>query len=104
MTDYLIQKTASHRIDEIYRHTLTTWGKEQADSYILGLFESFGNISTHKVLSRPIPADFEIQGFFYRYEQHLVYWKYLEHEKVGIVTILHERMHQISRFKDDFAE
>ncbi len=37
MTDFLIQEAASHRIDEIYRYTLTNWGKEQADSYIEGI-------------------------------------------------------------------
>lgn len=104
MTDYLVQEAASYRIDEIYRYTLTRWGKEQADSYIQGLFDSFGNIATHEVLSRPIPANFEVEGFFYRYKKHFVYWKHLANGKVGIVAILHERMHQIARFKDDFGE
>lgn len=103
MTDYLVQEAASHRIDEIYRYTLTTWGKEQADRYIQGLFDSFGTISTHETLSRPIPADFEVQGYFYRYEKHFVYWKHLVDGKIGIVTVLHERMHQIARLKDDFV-
>lgn len=100
MTNYLVQDAASHRIDEIYRYTLTKWGVEQADRYIQGLFDSFGDISSHEVLSRPIPAEFEVEGFFYRYEKHFVYWKYLQSGKVGIVTILHERMHQLARFKD----
>lgn len=104
MTDYLVQESASHRIDEIYRYTLAKWGKEQADSYIQGLFDSFGNISPHGVLSRPIPGSFEIEGFFYRYGKHFVYWRYLANGKIGIVTILHESMHQIARFKDDFGE
>ncbi len=30
-----------------------------------------------------------------------MYWKLLSDGKVGIVTILHERMHQIERLKDD---
>ena len=56
-----------------------------------------------EVLSRPIPAEFGVEGFFSQYEKHFVYWKYLSNGKVGIVTILHERMHQIARFKDDFG-
>ncbi|MFN4100416.1 MAG: type II toxin-antitoxin system RelE/ParE family toxin, partial [Pararhodobacter sp.] len=35
-------------------------------------------------------------------ERHFVYWKRLANGDIGIVTILHERMHQIERFKDDF--
>lgn len=102
MTDYLVQQAASRRIDEIYRYTLTRWGKEQADRYIQGLFGSFGSIASHEALSRPIPAEFGVEGFFYRYEKHVVYWKQLPNGKIGIVTVLHERMHQITRFKDDF--
>ena len=99
---YLVQRAASHRIDEIYQYTASKWGEPQAESYIQGLFDSFEKIGDHTILSRPVPAEFEVEGFFYRYEKHIVYWKYLEDGNVGIVTILHERMHQISRFLDDF--
>jgi len=30
------------------------------------------------------------------------YWRRLSNGDVGIVTILHERMHQIDRLRDDF--
>ena len=35
----------------------------------------------------------------FRYEKHLVYSKILSAGKIGIVTILHERMHQLERFR-----
>jgi len=101
---FLVQKAASYRIDEIYHYTLKHWGKTKADDYIEGLFHSFGMIETHEVLSKPIPAEFCVDGFFFRYRKHFVYWRYLASGTVGIVTILHERMHQIERFKDDFGE
>ena len=31
------------------------------------------------------------------------YWRYLSNGDIGIVTILHERMHQIDRFREDFG-
>jgi len=101
MTQFLIQNAASFRIDEIYRYTLKQLGTEKAESYISGLFEAFEKIETHEVLSRPIPAELGVNGFFFRYEKHFVYWKYLSNGVVGIVTILHERMHQIERFKEE---
>ncbi len=104
MTDYLVQEAASHRIDGIYRYTLEKWGKDQADSYIEGLFDACAKIVSRDVLSRPIPAEFGVKGFFFRYEKHFIYWKYLSNGKIGIVTILHERMHPLARFKDDFGE
>ena len=102
MTQFLIQNSASYRIDEIYRYTREKWGTTQAESYLTGLFAAFEKIDTHEVLSRPIPAEFGVKGFFFRYRKHFVYWKYLSNGAVGIVTILHERMHHIERFKDDF--
>jgi len=102
MKQFLVQHAASFRIDEIYRYTLKHWGAVNAESYISGLFEAFEKIATHEVFSRPIPAEFGVEGFFFRYERHVVYWKYLSNGVVGIVTILHERMHQIERFREDF--
>ena len=103
MAAFLVQKAASHRLDEIYRYTLTRWCKAKADTYIEGMFAAFEKIESHEVLSRPIPAEFGVSGFFFRYKKHFVYWKYLNNGKIGIVTILHERMHQIERFRDDFG-
>lgn len=78
-------------------------GADQAERYITGLFAAFARIDTHEVLSRPIPAEFGIDGYFFRYERHFVYWRKLSNGDIGIVTILHERMHQIDRFRDDFG-
>ncbi|SEG45774.1 type II toxin-antitoxin system RelE/ParE family toxin [Bosea lathyri] len=98
-----VQQAASHRLDEIYRYTRDRWGPEQAEHYISGLFASFGKIESHAVLSRPVPAEFGVEGYLFRYEQHFVYWRRLANGDVGIVTILHERMHQIDRFREDFG-
>jgi plasmid stabilization system protein ParE len=98
-----IQEAASHRLDEIYRYTRERWGAEQADRYISGLFEAFGRIEAHGVTSRPVPAEFGVEGYVCRYERHFIYWRRLSNGDVGIVTILHERMHQIDRFREDFG-
>lgn len=98
-----VQEAASWRLDEIYRYTRDRWGPQQADRYITGLFEAFNGIATHRTSSRPSPAEFGIDGYFFRYERHFVYWRGLSNGDIGIVTILHERMHQIDRFRDDFG-
>ncbi|MDO5529816.1 MAG: type II toxin-antitoxin system RelE/ParE family toxin [Paracoccus sp. (in: a-proteobacteria)] len=97
-----IQEAASLRLDDIYRYTRDRWGEAQADRYITGMFEAFDRIDTHGILSKPIPAAFGLEGYFFRYEKHFVYWRRLSNGNIGIVTILHERMHQIDRFRDDF--
>jgi plasmid stabilization system protein ParE len=103
VANVLIQEAASWRLDEIYRYTRDRWGADQADRYITGLFDAFEGIDTHRTSSKPIPAEFGIDGYFFRYERHFVYWRRLSNGDIGIVTLLHERMHQIDRFRDDFG-
>lgn len=98
-----IQEAASIRLDDIYRYTRDRWGYEQAERYITGMFEAFERIDTHGILSRPIPAAFGVDGYFFRYERHFVYWRRFANGDVGIATILHERMHQLDRFREDFG-
>lgn len=98
-----VQDAASFRIDEIYQYSCDRWGAAQTDSYITGFFEAFEKIATHEVMSRPIPAEFGVEGFFFRYKKHFVYWKELGGGDIGIVAVFHERMHQVGRFREDFG-
>ncbi|PWC15468.1 plasmid stabilization protein [Brenneria roseae subsp. roseae] len=103
MANVRIQEAASYRLDEIYRYTRERWGTEQADRYITGMFQAFAKIDTHEVVSRPVPAEFGVEGFSFRYERHVIYWRRLSNGDIGIVTVLHEQMHQIDRFREDFG-
>lgn len=97
-----IQEGVSHRLDDIYRYTRDRWGDDQVEKYITGLFAAFDKIAAHDVVSKPIPAEFGVEGFFFRHERHFVYWRHLLNGDIGSVTILHERRHQTDRFRDDF--
>lgn len=99
-----VQEAASLRLDEIYRYTRDRWGAEQADRYITELFAAFDQIESHGVASRTIPAEFGVEGFYFRHAHHFVYWRRLSNGDVGIVTILHERMHQMDRFREDLPK
>ena len=103
MRRYLLLDIAAHRIDEIYQYSASTWGVELAQHYIRGLFEAFDHIDGGGVLSRPIPAEYGVDGFWFRYKKHFVYWKRLADGRIGIATLLHEKMFQIRRIRDDFV-
>lgn len=103
MANIRIQEAASWRLDEIYAYTRDRWGEQQAERYIRSLFDAFDQIEPRGVPSRPIPAELGVDGYFFRHEHHYVYWRWLSNGDIGIVTILHERMHQIDRFRDDFG-
>lgn len=99
-----VSRTASFRLDEIWHYIRNTSGEPQAERYIHALFESFEKIETRGVLSRPIPAAFRVEGFFFRCQKHVIYWKLLSTGEIGIVTILHERMHQQKRLLEDVPD
>jgi toxin ParE1/3/4 len=103
VTPYRVLAGAGHRLDEIYVYTRETWGEAQADRYVRGLFERFGAIAARRFPWRPVPAEFGVDGFFCRYEKHVIYWKRLGDRAVGIVTVLHERMNRIERLQDDVS-
>ena len=102
MTAFRVLRSAGHRLDEIYAYTCDQWGEAQAERYLRGLFERFGAIAARRFPWRPVPADFGVDGFLCRYEHHFIYWKVLANGDVGIVTVLHERMHQMNPFREDF--
>jgi toxin ParE1/3/4 len=101
LVDFRVQARAGRRLDEIYVHTRDVWGEDQAERYIRSLFARFDEIAARRTPWRVIPADFGVDGFFYRHEHHFIYWRVLSDGAVGIVTILHERMHQLDRFRED---
>jgi toxin ParE1/3/4 len=70
-----IKAAASLRLDGIRRKTRGHWDAEQVDLYITDLFAAFDKIEVHGIASRPIPAEFAINGFFFRHEHHFVYWR-----------------------------
>ncbi len=103
MSDFRVQRVAGNRLDEIYVYTRDQWSEAQAEFYINGLFARFQAKAAKEFPWRAISAEFGVSGFVCRYEHHFIYWKILSYGTVGIVTVLHERMHQIDRFKDDLS-
>lgn len=96
-----VQAAASLRLDEIYRYTRNRRGAEQADRYITELFAAFDRIESRGVASHSVPAEFGVDGFYFRYAHHFVYWQPQSNGDIGIVAILHEQMHQIDQFREE---
>jgi toxin ParE1/3/4 len=104
VSHFQIQRAASHRLDDIYVFTREHWGEAQAERYIRGMFDRFEAIAARDFPWRTIPAEFAVQGYVCKYERHYIYWKQLAVGNVGIVTILHERMHQIERLQNELDQ
>lgn len=98
---YRVSAIAGQRLDEIFSYTRETWGQDQAESYVRGLFDCFGRVARREIPWRAIPVDFGVEGYYCRHDHHYIYWRKLADGAIGIVTVLHERMHQMDRFRDD---
>lgn len=103
MTSYQLTPAARATLVDIYVYTHNTWGLKQADTYLDGLYSCFEEISSKQKLWRPIPNQYGVDGYFTRYQKHLVYWRELETGEVFIVTILHTSMLQFERLRQAFA-
>lgn len=101
MTKFTVSAIASQRLDEIFAYTRDNWGVEEAEVYIRGLFGCFDQIGRQQIVGRAISAEFGMEGYYHRHERHYVYWRRLSDQCVGIVTILHGRLHQTDRFRGD---
>ena len=101
MTGVRVRRAAALRIEEICRYSRERRGEAQAEAYVTRLFEALDGIAAGAVASRPVPAEFGVDGYVFRYRRHFVYWKTLSDGAVGIVTVLHERMHRDARFRED---
>lgn len=103
MRSYRLSRAAKAALTDIYLYTHETWGAEQADSYLDGFYATFDRIAGGAELWRPIPADFEVGGYFTRYEKHFIYWKSFDDGGVGIVAVLHSAMLQGDRLREAFG-
>ena len=101
MTSVRVQEAAALQIDEFSRYSRNRWGKVQADAYVTGMFEAFHRIAAGGVASCPVSAEFGVDGYVVRYEKHFVFWKTLNNWDTGVVAVLLERMHRISRIRKD---
>jgi toxin ParE1/3/4 len=103
MSAYLVEPGADRALDEIYEFTASNWGEGQADAYISGMFDFFEAVASKNIIWRPVPAEFGVSGYVGKYEHHFVYWRMLPSGAVGIVAVLHERMHRIDRIRELFV-
>ncbi|MEO1029026.1 MAG: type II toxin-antitoxin system RelE/ParE family toxin [Pseudomonadota bacterium] len=103
MSHYKLTSGARATLVDIYVYTHNTWGLQQADTYLEGFYGCFEDIAAKRVLWRPIPSEYEVEGFFTRYEKHLIYWRHIGDGELFIVAILHTSMLQHERLKQAFS-
>ena len=104
MSSFRLDDAAAVQIEDIFIYSATVWGEDQASAYVFGLYDVLDDIAARRVPWRRVPAIFPVEGFMRRYRSHVVYWRVLEEEAIGVVAVLHRRMLQSDRLLKLFQE
>jgi toxin ParE1/3/4 len=86
---WVIRPAAQADLSEIWRHGVATWGVEQADRYVDGLFAIFDLLADFPELARD-RTEFLPPVRIHSSGAHLVIYR-LEGQGVQIIRILHAR-------------
>ena len=89
---YKLSKKAEKDLSGIWRYTLDTWSKEQADKYVTGLLTALEDISNAPA-SVGRPYEHVRAGYRkYLWGKHVIFYTIRDDGSVFISRILHERM------------
>jgi toxin ParE1/3/4 len=99
-----IYPNARRRIIDIWHYTDKTWGEEQADLYVHGLYKAIEKAANNKHLWRKVEHHGVKDIFFLRYEHHYVFFRELSKDVLGVINVLHESMDIPNRLKEDLDE
>jgi toxin ParE1/3/4 len=109
MAGYVFHPRANLQQDSIWKDTVEKWGEKQAIAYIDGLHAHLQRLSETRALWRPlpsnlvVPSDLKIQVYCSRFERHYVLFRELPSGKLGVMSILHDRMDLPARLSEDLA-
>lgn len=103
MTRWNLTRHAKTSLIEIYQHTLMNWGARQADAYLDKIYDRFARIADKTAVWRPIPKEFEVEGYFTRCGQHYIYWRQTRSGEIIFADILHVSMMQGERLVRTFG-
>jgi toxin ParE1/3/4 len=87
---YALSPRAQDDVDDIWEHTVTRWGIDQAELYIGQLWQNIEAVARKPTNGRACP---EVRAGYYKYRSasHYLFYRPID-GGIDIVRILHERM------------
>ena len=96
MSKYVIFKPANAALDEVWHYSFENWGEEQAEKYIEGLFTTMQKAASREILWRKIREQTLLDAYFVKYQRHYIFFRELEDDLIGIISIIHEKRDIVS--------
>lgn len=89
---YKLSKRAQNDLESIWRYTLETWSRNQANNYVMGLLDACSLIAeAPESVGRPY--DHVKEGYRkYLWGHHVIFYRLDEDGRTFVVRVLHERM------------
>ncbi len=107
MAEYLLYPPADAAQDRIWNDTVEKWDEAQAIRYITELHQHLQILSEAPALWRKlpgnlaIPSDLKMDAYFSHYGRHYVFFRELSGDRIGVMSILHDRMDVPVRLAED---
>ncbi|MBB5032836.1 type II toxin-antitoxin system RelE/ParE family toxin [Prosthecobacter vanneervenii] len=96
-----IYPAARERILEVWDYTEKKWGEQQADAYVRELVSEIETVSAQRHRWRPV-LDEALKGvYFFRHRHHYVFFRELTKRRLGVISVLHEKMDLPARLRED---
>ena len=88
---YVVKRAALADLKDIARYTRKSWGRNQEQVYINGIFDCFEKIASQETFN--VDFSYIKEGCFKcKINHHLVFFRWVTDGRPEIIRILHEEM------------
>jgi toxin ParE1/3/4 len=96
-----IYPAAQERILDIWAYTEKKWDEKQADTYVRELVAEIEIVAGQRHRWRPV-LDEALKGvYFFRHRHHYIFFRELSKKRLGVISVLHEKMDIPARLRED---
>jgi len=96
-----IYPPAQEHILEIWAYIEKKWSEKQADAYVRDLVAEMETVAVQRHRWRPV-LDEALKGvYFFRHCHHYVFFRELSKKRLGVISVLHEKMDIPARLRED---
>lgn len=104
MANYRIYKPANDTLDDVWNYSLENWGEAKAEEYINGLFDTIQKAADKEIFWRAIKDQTKLDAYFVKYQRHYIFFKKLEDNLIGVISIIHDRRNIVSVLEKEMKQ
>jgi toxin ParE1/3/4 len=99
MIKYHLTNRAVEDLSSIWNYTFDEWSESQTDKYYQFLIDTFQEITENPKVGKKY-AGIRSDLYRLRVTRHIIFYRIIDKDKIGITRILHERMDLENQIKE----